>query len=296
MNRKNFPVMLALSMAMAATGCQDDTVVANAAPNPPRVAVSSAPVKPEPLLVSGPLVVEHQVEVTAQRDGVVTRIASESGQGVKTGDLLAQLDDRQISSDLAAASAKTRAIEADLKNWEAEAKVAQADYDRAQKMWDAHILTKEQLDHARFKAESEQWDIQRVRELLTNARDSEQSLGLELEKTRIRAPFSGVVARRYIREGQQVIKGDRLFWVTEESPLLLRFTLPEQYLGRLHKGQELPLSSTDVPGEQHMAKVTEISPVIDPASGTFEVLVQLIGSSGRLRSGMTASVRLDTLQ
>jgi membrane fusion protein, multidrug efflux system len=290
------PLMLAL--AALGTGCQEKDTAAGAAPAP-AVRPTNMPQipadKPEALTVSGPLVVEHQVNVTAQRDGVIAQIAAQSGQRVRSGDMLAALDARQLSADLEASRAKTRAIAADLKNWEAEAKVMQSDYERAQKMWDAQILTKEQLEHAKFKAESEQWDILRVRELLTNARQSERSLELEVEKTRVRAPFAGLVARRYVRTGQQVIKGDRLFWVTAEAPLLLRFTLPEKSLGRVRKGQQLPLASPDLPEEKHTARVIEVSPVVDPASGTFEVLVELVGPPGRLRPGMTASVGLDNL-
>jgi RND family efflux transporter MFP subunit len=300
-NKHWLAVSLLAALLVAAAGCRGnnpETVSAgSSSPNPATVpATAVSPVKADPLIVSGPLVVEHEVDVAAQRDGVVTRILAEPGQRVQVGDLLAQLDDQQLSADFEAARAKTRSIEADLKNWEAEAKVMQADYERAKKMWDADIITKEQLEHAQFKAESEQWDIQRVRELLTNARQQERSLELELEKTRIRAPFAGLVARRYVRAGQQVAKNDRLFWVTAEAPLLLRFTLPEKFLGHIRKGQQLPLTSPDFPDERHTAQVTAVSPVVDPASGTVEVVVVLIGSSGQLRPGMTASVRLDNLQ
>lgn len=302
MNKHWLTVSLLAALLVPIAGCRGnspETVSAgSSAPNSASIAVpaGSSAIKREPLEISGPLVVEHEVDVAAQRDGIVTRILAEPGQRVQVGDLLAQLDDQQLSSDLEAQRAKTRSIEADLKNWEAEAKVMQSDYERAKKMWDADIITKEQLEHAQFKAESEQWDIQRVRELLTNSHDQERSLELELEKTRIRAPFAGLVARRYVRAGQQVAKNDRLFWVTAEAPLLLRFTLPEKFLGHIHKGQQLPLTSPDFPDEKHMSQVTAVSPVVDPASGTVEVVVELIGSSGQLRPGMTASVRLDALQ
>ncbi len=277
-----FAASLLLALTLLGAGCRDRTPgVASAALSP-----TPAPATP---------VVEHQVDVDAQRDGIVARIAVDPGQRVQVGTVLAQLDDRQISADLEAARARTRSIEADLKNWEAEAKVMQADYERAQKMWDAEIITKEQLEHAKFKAESETWDVLRVRELLTNARQSERSLELEQEKTRICAPFDGLVARRYVRAGQQVAKGDRLFWVTAEGPLRLRFTLAERFLGRLRKGQQVPLSSPDVPQGRYVAKVIEVSPVVDPASGTVEVLVEVVGASGQLRPGMTASVLLDNL-
>jgi membrane fusion protein (multidrug efflux system) len=246
--------------------------------------------------VTGPLIVEHQLDVLAQREGVVANLNAEVGTRVNAGDLLARLDDRQLTANLEAARAKTRSTEADLRNWEAEAKVMQADYDRAQKMWDAHIISTEQLDHAKFKAESETWDVRRVRELLTNDSQSERSLELELDKTQIRAPFSGVVARRYVRQGQQVAKGDRLFWVTAEGPLGMRFTLPEKFIGRIQKGQELPMTTSDLPGQRYKVRVLEVSPVVDPASSTIEVTVELEGKPGSLRPGMDASVSLDNLR
>jgi RND family efflux transporter MFP subunit len=232
------------------------------------------------------------VDVAAQRDGIVSQTMAEPGTRVRRGQLLGQLDDRQIATDLEASRAKTSSIAADLQNWKAEAKVLDADYQRAQKMWEADLITKEQLDHARYKAESDIWDVKRVEQLLLNAQDNERSLELELEKTRIRAPFDGVVARRYIRAGQRVASGDRLFWVTAEGPLRIRFTLPEQTIGRLHKGDEIDVTSPDVPGEGHKALVVEVSPVVDPASGTIEALAQLIGRPGALRPGMTATVRI----
>jgi membrane fusion protein (multidrug efflux system) len=172
----------------------------------------------------------------------------------------------------------------------------QADYVRAQRLWDLKLLSEEQLQHAKFKAESEQWDIRRVHEQLTTSKEEEHSLELELEKTRITAPFNGLVARRYVREGQAVSKGDRLFWVTAEAPLLMRFTLPERYFGRVRPAQQFEITSPDVSGEKHAARVKEISPVVDPSSGTFEVLVELTGDRGSLRPGMTANLRVENFR
>jgi RND family efflux transporter MFP subunit len=260
----------------------------------PAAPVRSAPTPPdEGFTASGPLIVEHQVEITAQREGVVSKIYVESGTRVKAGALLAQLDDRQVTANLEAARAKTRSIENDLKNWQAEAEVMKADYVRAQRAWKEGLIPEEQLQHTQYKAESEQWDIKRVTELLNTARQEERSLELEMEKNRITAPFDSLVARRYARAGQSVGRGERLFWVTAEAPLLLRFTLPEKFLGRVKIGQMLSLTSPDLPQETHTARIKEVSPVVDPSSGTFDVLAELQGARGELRPGMTASVRVD---
>lgn len=282
------------------SGCGEETPVSSAATPPAtapvRAPVPAPPVRSQALTVTGPLVVEQQVDVTAQRDGVVVSLAADAGSHVNAGAILARLDDRQLTANLEAARAKTRGIAADLKNWEAEAQVLKADYVRAQRLYNEKLIAEEQLQHAQYKAESDQWDILRVKEQLNTAKEEERSLELELEKTRIMAPFSGLVARRYVRAGQAVSKGDRLFWVTTEGPLRVRFTLPEGYIGRLKKGQELPLTSPDLPGEKHVVKIVEVSPVVDPSSGTIEVLAELADARGELRPGMTVAIRVASLQ
>ena len=276
----------------------------NSPASPPATVAASEPVasspraaaqpnRPEEFLASGPIIVENEIDVTAQRDGIVAKLMAEPGTSVRKGQLLANLDDRQISADLEAARAKTRSTENDLKNWEAEAKVLEADYARAQKLWEAQIIPKEQLDHARYKAESDQWDVKRVSELLTNAKAMEQSLELELEKTRIVAPFDGVVARRYVRMGQSVVKNDRLFWVTAVAPLRIRVTLPEKFLGQVKSGAILGVSTADAENaRRYRARVIQVSPVVDPASDTIEILAELSGDTTGLRPGMRADLHV----
>lgn len=289
-------IFLFLGLSLGLEGCGDagSREVAAAPPAPEAPAKSAT--ADDSFVASGPLIVEHQVDVAAQRDGVVSAILAEPGTQIKQGQVLGKLDDRQLAADLDAARAKTLSTEADLKNWQAEAKVLQADFDRAQKMWDYHIISQEQLDHARYQAESDQWDVKREQQLLVNAQQVQRSLELELEKTRVTAPFSGIVARRYVGVGQQVAKGDRLFWVTAEAPLRIRFTLPEKYLGRMKRGAQLALTTPDLPDEKHSVRVVEISPVVDPASGTIEVLAELMGKPGHLRPGMTSNVLIANLQ
>src|SRR5207245_2955847 len=162
-----------LSGALLAASCGSRTntpAVTNAAsiPSSPKAAV---PVETADtgLIVSGPIIVEHQVEINAQRDGVLANISYDAPARVKSGTILARLDDRQIAANLEAARAKSRSIAADLKNWESEALVLKADQVRAQRLWDLGLISEEQLQHAKYKAESDQWDIKRVAETLTTA-------------------------------------------------------------------------------------------------------------------------------
>src|SRR6185437_14468434 len=219
------------------------------APAPP--APAAATPRNSPLTASGPLLVENQVDVAAQRPGQVSKLLADVGQAVSKGQLLAALDDRQLSAERDAALARLHSAEANLNDWQAETRMAEADF---------------------------------------------QAITLELEKTHIRAPFDGVVARRYVRVGQEIATGDRIFWVTAVRPLRVKFTLPENFIGRIKVGQNLALTCLDEPGVRHQAKVIQVSPVVDPSSGTFEVLAQVVNPGGNLRPGMTASVSLENLK
>jgi membrane fusion protein, multidrug efflux system len=285
-----------LGVTVALPGCSSNpTPAAAAAP----LAAKPAPEKnvalpPQAMeyIASGPIVVENQVELAAQRDGVVAEVLVETGTVVKKGQLLAKLDDRQLIANRDAAAAKARSTEADLKNWESGAKVAEAERDRSEELWKANIIAKEQAEKTKYQYEAAEFEVERQREDMKYAQEMLKSLELELEKTKISAPFDGVVARRYLHVGQEVAKNDRLLWISAVSPLRVKFALPEAYLDRVRKGTELVVVASATPGAAHQARVVLVSPVVDPASDTIDVTAELLGPLTNLRPGMTANIRL----
>jgi RND family efflux transporter MFP subunit len=236
--------------------------------------------------------VENQVDVLAQREGVVTEILADVGKVVHKGELLARLDNHQLTAQRDATEAKLHSCEDSVKDWQAETSMAEADYKRAERMHDAGINTQEMLDHARYKYVGSQYEIEKAKHDLDNAQANLRDFQLELQKTLIEAPFEGIVARRYVRAGQKVASGDRLFWVSAVAPLLVKFTLPERFMGRVKKGDEIYVSSAAAPETRYPARVVQMSPVVDPASDSIDVLAKLEGRPVGLRPGMTANVSL----
>jgi membrane fusion protein (multidrug efflux system) len=287
---------LVAALLLLALGCSSSpapTVSASSGPavdQPPASKTTAVP-QPDVFVAMGPIVVEQQLDVTALRDGVVTELTVDVDSPVKKGQLLARLDDRQLLAEREAGEHKLRSIDADVKNWESEVKMRQVDLQRSEELLKAGIDTQQQVDHDRYNVEATQHEVDRERENLLNARSNLHALDLELETTHIVAPFGGVVARRYIRQGQRVSSGDKLFWVTAVEPLQVRFTLPEQYSRALKLGDELALTSAASQSETASARVIHVSPVVDPASGTVEVIAVLAKPSG-FRPGMTASIRV----
>jgi RND family efflux transporter MFP subunit len=289
-----------VAVLAATVGCNSSAPQPNATLTDAAVAQTPAPktvstINNDAFVAMGPIMVEQQLDVTAFRDGVITELDADVDSAVKKGQLLARFDDRQLLAEREAADHKVRSIEADVKNWEAEVKVRQVDLHRSEELLKAGVVTQQQVDHDRYNVEATQHEVDRERENLLNARANLQAAELELEKTRIAAPFAGIVARRYVRLGQRVVSGDKLFWVTATEPLQVRFALPEQYGRGLKLGDSLVLSPEGSQGESGTAKIIHLSPVVDPASGTIEVIASVVKPAS-FRPGMTASIRIPKSQ
>lgn len=285
---------IALLAGCSSTNTPAAAAVPTSAPPPSSRPISSddAHAVDSAFIASGPITVENQVDVTAQREGIVAALMGDAGISVRKGQLLARLDDRQLSAERDAAKAQLESIDADLRNWEATVKVSQADLDRTEKMWAANLITREQLDHDRFKLVANQYELDREQKNYQRQLNVLKSFELELQKTEITAPFDGVVARRYIRDGQHVVIGDKLFWVTAIAPLIVKFTVPEKYAAQVQRGAEIHVVAASLPDQPHSAKVTSVSPVVDPSSGTVDVTALLAGQPGELRPGMMVNIAL----
>ncbi len=293
------PIIVLLTLLATGISCSRDIATASAAGPPPLTAApvpkpSTSPAASEAreLVITAPILVENQVELLAQRDGVVVRIFADIGTRVHNGQLLAKLDSSQLEADRAALEHNARADAANMKYHQTEQGANLADLQRAEKMFAAGLITKEQLEHTRFLRDATVWEIDREKENEQQSEAKMRSLDLEIAKTRIVAPFAGVVGRRYVRIGQKVAPNDRLFWVTAVKPLLMRFTVPEDSLSALHKGTLLTVTTPALANERYRAQVVAVSPVVDPASGTVEVVARFSGSSGDLRPGMNATIHI----
>jgi RND family efflux transporter MFP subunit len=289
-------LLIGIGLGCSSGGTNTGTVAAAVVPAPAPIAVQ--PPAPEPsqagdaIVTSGPVVVEQQLDVVALRAGVIASMDADVGSGVQKGQMLARLDDRQVAADRSAAEYKAESLESDLKNWQSAVDVKKSDLQRAEAMRQAGINTQEALDHAKADLTATQYEVERQRREMQSAQATLQSLDLELEKTRIAAPFGGVVSQRYVRLGQYVVTGDKLFQVTGNSPLEIRFTLPEKDVTALRRGDLVTVAPTPEFRVTSTAAVTHLSPVVDPGSGTIEVTAVLTRKVPGLLPGMVASVRV----
>ena len=116
---------------------------------------------------------------------------------------------------------------------------------------------------------------------------------IQLSYTQITAPFDGLIIQRAVKFGETVTVGQQLFRISDFDPLLCTIGVPERDLTRLSIGQPAILEVEAFPGELFRGRVLRISPVVDSATGTIRVTLE-VDRHGRLSPGMFAGVRLVT--
>ncbi len=242
---------------------------------------------------TGPLVVDQQADVLAERDGRVVEIRAEIADHVAKNQVLARLDSRELQASRAAAAAKVESLKAEVTEWKAEQEVNAADLRRADAMRSASILDQEDWEHVKYKLQETIAEVARYQADESAAEFQLRALDIQMEQSAITAPFSGVVGRRSVRVAQEVKKGDALFWVTAERPLHILFTIPESELRSIHAGVRLGLTTQAYPDLYQVATVRRVSPVVDPSSGSLEVIGDLDHPSPLLKPGMSMQVHLD---
>lgn len=182
----------------------------------------------------------------------VRAIHVDVGRSVGAGQVLAVLEDAR--QNLAVEAARARADQ------------ARAESERAKQ-----LLEEEVIPRAEHEA------------LVNAARVADAELRraeLEWSRTRVRAPFAGVVARRYVRVGQRVEPDMPLFRVTALAPLRARLLVPERQAGAFRPGGSARVRGVD--GVEADGRVVLVSPTVDPGSGTREVVVELSAPKGLL--------------
>jgi multidrug efflux pump subunit AcrA (membrane-fusion protein) len=99
------------------------------------------------------------------------------------------------------------------------------------------------------------------------------------------------VVRRYVREGQAISKGDKTFRVSQLAPLQVQFQVPESSRRRPTSGAPVELSLVEDSARMLNARIVKVSPTIDAASDSYDVLAQLAGPNiSDLRPGMAVKV------
>jgi RND family efflux transporter MFP subunit len=208
---------------------------------------------------------ELDAEVGPRMDGVIRSVHADMGDVVQAGQLLAKLDDaRQVARVASAGAARD---------------MARAEYERMNGLLQGGFVTTAQHEEALYR--------------MRMADAALQVAEVELQHTRVVAPFAGVVTRRMAGAGRSVEEGRPLFRVTALRPLRALVRVPERDARAIRAGSRATLTADG--GEDVAAAVIRVSPAVDPGSGTVELMLN-VPEPGPLRPGSGATVRFQPLQ
>jgi HlyD family secretion protein len=271
---------------------------------------------------SGKIQPKKTVNISAQTPGRVTRLGVEEGDRVKAGQFLLQIDpvnaEAAVRRDIAAVAGAQTGLEqskVSLQSARANLDLAQKNLKRQQELWNSGLTTRETLERAQSELEMRESDMKaREQEIKTRETQlNQQQAGLAssqhtLSQVRFDAPFDGIVTRRNIEEGENVVVGTMnnagtvLLTVADMSIIEAEVEVDETDIPFVQLGQQAKIMIDAIPDREFTARVTEIgnSPIQTTGTGTtrtatnFKVTVTIDGQIPDVRPGFTCTAEITT--
>jgi RND family efflux transporter MFP subunit len=284
MIRLHLPAVVAAALFL--TGCESDddasateTAEAIVTVGPENVAVATVAELRSGPTISGSLEPEQAATVSAEVAGSVLRTYADAGERVKRGALLAQLDDTAVRDGFLSAKSAVRSSETALE-------LARRNAERSERLAEAGAVAERDLETAR-------WDVTNAEGTLADARARLANAQEQLEDTRVRAPFDGIVSDRPTDAGDVVQVGTALFSVVDPSRLRLEASVPANQIGRLRVGTQVEFTVNGV-DRRITGHIQRINPVVDSTTRQVRIYVAIPNQDQALVAGLFAEGRVAT--
>ena len=236
----------------------------------------------EPILV---------VEVKSKASGEITAMHVETGDRVDRGELLAEVDPRDVRTIYEQA-------QADLEVAEAQLQISESQAARSRELFAANVVTQQETEQAQLSAANARAQVIRAR---TNLQLAQEKMG----DVTIRAPITGTVIQKDVETGQiiasasgNVSGGTTLLLMADLAEMQVRTLVDETDIGKIQPGQAARVQVEAFPNRTFMGTVHKIEPqaLVDQNVTMFPVLVRLDNREGLLRPNMNAEVQVEVAQ
>jgi HlyD family secretion protein len=243
--------------------------------------------------VVGNLIGEATVEVAPKTGGRLTSVNVKLGDRVRRGQLIAKIEDREIVEQVRQAEASHQVAEATIRQREADLKLAETSVERSRNLYGRQLLPRQTLDdaEARYTAAVAQVDLARAQMAQSAARL--QELRINLANTNVTSPVDGFVARRNVDPGAWVSQNAGVASIVDISSLRLVANVVEKDLRMVSAGDPGLVEVDAFPGEVFKGRIARVSPILDPATRTAPLEVEIPNPDYRLKPGMYAKVNLE---
>ena len=284
---------------------------------------------PEFVEATGSLAGDEQTDVAPQTSGKVVEVGVDIGSAVRRGQMLVKLDDAELKLRVNQAQAQVEQAKAAVRQAEekiglrsgqsfeptrvAEVAAAKVAYDlaeknlkRAEKLIESGDVSRSFYDQQRAQRDQlkEQYDsaVAQARQnyaavevARTNVANAEAQLALarkSLSYAVIPAPIDGFVSERTADLGEYVSPTQKVATIVRTNPLRVRIDIPEQAIPEVHVGQSVSATTSAWPDKSFSGRIARIAPSVTANSRTLTVEAEIDNSSGALKPGQFATVRI----
>jgi RND family efflux transporter MFP subunit len=283
----------AIAIAVSFAFSSDDAA-SQPAPGPKATPVSVAPVGRATLVdrrrYPGELAASA-ADVAAFYAGRLTAVRVRVGDRVAAGDIVAELDPVDAREQIAQAEAQARAAAAEERRARVEHQAAVVEMERVAALAERGIVSQQEIDTHRARAAALDAEVKTAAAGEAEARARVKLLEKRVVESRVRAPFAGRIAARYVDPGAIVTAGARLVRVVAEAPLWVRFEVPEQDVAGLTVGSTVRVT-TEVGGAP-AAGAEGGAAGADPAIGVPATITGIAGEVDRAQRVVAVEGRID---
>lgn len=215
--------------------------------------------------VQGNVATDENIIIYPEYSGILTNVRVNEGEKVSKGQVLAMIDDGGLKNQLA--------------QLEAQARLAKTTYERQERLWNQNIGSEIQYLEAKTNYEALESSVNQLKS--------------QLNKTVVRAPFSGVIDEVISEQGEVVNPGqNQLFRLISLDKMYVEAEVPENYLSKIEKGTDVKVKISSV-GKEFSGKVSQVSNNINPNNRTFRIEVSVPNENGLIKPNQIATIRLN---
>lgn len=239
----------------------------------------------------------HQADLSFSMSGVIRKIYFREGDQVKNGDVILEMDDRERQAHLRSAQADLTACELKVKQNAFKIKHAEEELNRNRALLAHKLISEKEVADREYELRLLQGDQQNLESSLIQQRSNIEVSNLELSRTRLTAPFNGVVVRISAKEGETIGSSSPVCRLIDESELIIKAAIDEVDALSLKIGQEAKIHVSALPNETFSGSLNRISPVVTSSGDqnrTVEVWVKFTKTDSKIKVGMSADVDIIT--
>ena len=260
----------------------------------------------------GEAVTNMKIEIKTEVSGVIKNLNLEESKHVKKGDLLVEVDDEEYRLRYENAAANRLKylseylVEKKFSEQEASTSAdmekiqkANDDYDNARKLFSEGRISRSEFEKASseyelalIEAGDKKEEILAATKNLTQTEIQVKEAQLDLEKTKIRAPFSGIIYDIQVSPQEHITVGQELFTLVNIDRIQVQARVLESEISKMKVGREVDLKFSAYPGKVFKGVVKAISPVINPEDRTCKVTIDVANPEEELKPGMHADVEI----